>query len=873
MKRIQVRIEGKLIELFKDESIVINSSVQNIKDISKVFTDYSQSFTVPASNNNNQIFKHFYNADIDGGFDARTKKDATIEISHLPFKEGKIQLESVQIEDNKPKHYKINFTGNLVSLTEKFGDDTLSDLDFNSFDHLYNYNNVKSGLTFGHYGSKLIYPLISTTRQFYYTPGPFLPDHTSTEKLVNITHHSGHASDEKHGVKWNNLKPAILVKELILTIENKYDINFDSVFFQSPVFDNLFLWLAKEKGSLIKQTRIQKIDLDQHLLGDAGFDLNNDWYQHTLISGTNTVPKPYDERLRGKMTITPAAGFEEVKYSTFQRQVVGGPLIPILTNVTDWSDSVFETRFFENRKVPVRQEIFIQSSEPMTFTAQYNIVKEFFEPSGFGNHGEWRRVFDSHLFKQSQGTSGEISISEIMPQMKVKDFLSGIVKMYNLTIVPNSATDFTIEPLNDWYARGKIIDISNYVYTSSSTVAKGKILKNINFKFKENETFLIDAFKNIHGRPYGDLESIIKDDQGKQLDGDKLEIKVPFSNMLFERLQNTNIQYGLSTTSSIEETVPKNLLFYGIKKNISSNPICLIDENGNENKLNANLWMPFHVNNTDTKEFSTVFNAETEPYTNTQIDNSLFRLYYQDYITDIFSEKRRVYSYTGKLPDYLLSNLKLNDRLVIKGTRYLINTIQTNLTTNNITLSLLNDIYTRETQIKPPPIVTKAFSLKIDNRADDACNGTPVQVYFEYSDFVSNNQNFRDAKVLYSDSSNSTLALWGWYSDGDISRHWNGTKFVENVYTCGTVITTLPKIKLSYGDTPQEACLNFANGKSYDFYVDPQDAGKGVKDISKLYADYKGDICSLTHYYSDGNWSRLWYKDECKFILTTKATC
>ena len=49
------------IELFNDEEITVSSSIQNIQDISKIFTDYSQSFTVPSSVVNNVIFEHFYN--------------------------------------------------------------------------------------------------------------------------------------------------------------------------------------------------------------------------------------------------------------------------------------------------------------------------------------------------------------------------------------------------------------------------------------------------------------------------------------------------------------------------------------------------------------------------------------------------------------------------------------------------------------------------------------------------------------------------------------------------------------------------------------------------------------------------------------------
>lgn len=61
MLQLQLYIEGKQVELYKDESISLTQSIQDIKDISKVFTDYTKTFNVPASKENNKIFKHFYN--------------------------------------------------------------------------------------------------------------------------------------------------------------------------------------------------------------------------------------------------------------------------------------------------------------------------------------------------------------------------------------------------------------------------------------------------------------------------------------------------------------------------------------------------------------------------------------------------------------------------------------------------------------------------------------------------------------------------------------------------------------------------------------------------------------------------------------------
>ena len=64
MQIIELYIEDQKVDLFKDESVSITDSIQNVRDISKIFTAFSQQFNLPASKTNNKIFKHYYNFDI-----------------------------------------------------------------------------------------------------------------------------------------------------------------------------------------------------------------------------------------------------------------------------------------------------------------------------------------------------------------------------------------------------------------------------------------------------------------------------------------------------------------------------------------------------------------------------------------------------------------------------------------------------------------------------------------------------------------------------------------------------------------------------------------------------------------------------------------
>ena len=175
----------ELADTFKDETISLTQSIKNIKDIAKVQTDFTKSFTLPASKVNNKIFKHYYRSDLSEGFDARFLMPAKIKLNGNDFKEGKIRLLGVKMKDNKPSSYKVNFTGSTVSLKTTFGDDELSDLPYlDIFNHTYGYDSVRqrmqsginpiSGNTTPLSFPQLIYPFISASKnRYYYNSGSF----------------------------------------------------------------------------------------------------------------------------------------------------------------------------------------------------------------------------------------------------------------------------------------------------------------------------------------------------------------------------------------------------------------------------------------------------------------------------------------------------------------------------------------------------------------------------------------------------------------------------------------------------------------------------------------------------------------------------
>ena len=164
------------VDMFSDENVTLTQVIQDVRDIDKVFTDYSQTFSLPASKINNKLFQHWYNPDIDG-FDSNIQSEAIIELNYQPFKSGKIQLQEVKMKHNKPSVYKVTFYGKTVSLNNTFGEDQLDDLVWlNNFAFVNNNDNVRDGLKLGidftvdsvSYTDAIIHPLISREQRYIY---------------------------------------------------------------------------------------------------------------------------------------------------------------------------------------------------------------------------------------------------------------------------------------------------------------------------------------------------------------------------------------------------------------------------------------------------------------------------------------------------------------------------------------------------------------------------------------------------------------------------------------------------------------------------------------------------------------------------------
>tara|TARA_R110002074_G_scaffold157357_1_gene314261 strand:+ start:3252 stop:6110 length:2859 start_codon:yes stop_codon:yes gene_type:complete len=109
-------------------ALVIKDTIKKAKDVGKVFTAHTNPFDMPASKNNNLIFKRFSSNKVYEGFDPRRKYSAKIKLNGVDYKKGYIKLNKVKMENNSPVAYSTQFFGELASVKDILSTNKLKDL-------------------------------------------------------------------------------------------------------------------------------------------------------------------------------------------------------------------------------------------------------------------------------------------------------------------------------------------------------------------------------------------------------------------------------------------------------------------------------------------------------------------------------------------------------------------------------------------------------------------------------------------------------------------------------------------------------------------------------------------------------------------------
>jgi len=209
-------------------------------------------------------------------------------------------------------------------------------------------------------------------------------------------------------------------------------------------------------------------------------------------------------------------------------------------------------------------------------------------------------------------------------------------------------------------------------------------IKKVNFEYEKSESFLNRAYYDNASKEYGNLNYQFNND------GSDYTIKLPFENLTFNKFTGTNLQVGFSLNKEFKPYIPKPIILYQYENaacsfyfnnNVSTNHITNYNVFGQDVKYQTNI----HTLN---------WGIEYSSYNLQTINNTLFKDYYFDYLNNLYSLKSRMVKVSMRLPYSELLALRLNDRIVIRDKRYIINSFTTDLDTYESKFELIQDFRT-----------------------------------------------------------------------------------------------------------------------------------------------------------------------------------
>lgn len=702
-------------DLDPEVNITLKDSIKDSKDVAKVMTAYTRQFKLPASKVNNRIFKYFHNHSVLSGFDARRKHEAIIKLNGFDFKKGYIKLNKVNLKDNSPLSYEVEFFGELASLKDILGSSELKDLNsLNKFNHQYNTDNVKDGFEAGldvytapdgttfvlrDADGDIKYPFISHTRGFEI-------DNQGIHEILSLEQRQGgHIVTSDERMSYSDLKPALKILRIFDAIEEDFPkIQFNKEWLESSTLKDIFMWLHREKGYISYK--------NGETLGDTNtFDRNiyevGGDKEYAYLSGDEEM-RPLETYFSGGVRQIYNGRFivDSVGGETFDMKVMlyaNGRLQDTIEELGIEGGQQGQINFSLTSQSPKRWEVktyVIAEGQIQNITPVVYLEREVIT-------GQVEQTYSSTygLVSGSLALVPDILVPLSMPKKKIIDFLSDLFKMFNLVAYEERQLDGTykiyIESLDSYYQKGTAYDITKYIDISDSSVERISPYSSIEFKYPEPKTFLAINQAEITGDDFGSLEFRVGDlDDGAGssdsllFDGGEYKVEPKFEKMMYERMrtvgskQLTRIGWGWFVNDN-KENIPEPTLGEPLLLYIQNEPLYAPSQyiRWTDGTVSSVYNRPSNVEYIINQTLN--FNAEIDEYTFVENENSLFNNFHKKYIAGIYSPYARRVNVDCYLPSLIFSKIKLNDSIIIDRTVFLIDNITTNLRTGKTSLDLL----------------------------------------------------------------------------------------------------------------------------------------------------------------------------------------
>ena len=512
-------VEGYEVDTLGEMDVEFNYSISDISDIERRNTSFSKTILLPSTTRNQKLFGNIFDVSVENAY---THNDPNILSNFNPAKQAlaHIYLDNVRIFDgvlrlikinnkNGDIVYEVNVFGKLKDILHVLADKTLSDLNFDNYNHTWTPSEVTNSWSRTQWvdgGNNYVYPMV---------------DYGDTINAINYP--------------ITGFKPAVFLREILKRIFAESGYVIDSPFFETNYFKSLLLITAeksitKQVTTLLRQT--------------ASFV--------TSVAQVNNISYPiiFTNVINDGFTITAGHNFLWARVQTITtsiKYIANFRFVALAPTAVTWRLSIRKN----GGEILFQQVVITFTAQNQQYFWDVDLTQAFdlIQNDDFEVHLIGQKEPSSpHINTIVQCLSSTLTIGNLVPiavdvvendtmrinyvmpkSMKQKDFLKSIITMHNLYIESDPLLDnvLQITPYTQFYDLNKqnAVDWSDkldYSQTISITPLSELTAKQYRIGFDTDNDYWSEFYRAKYNEGYG--ESITNLDNDFELDTKTIKV-------------------------------------------------------------------------------------------------------------------------------------------------------------------------------------------------------------------------------------------------------------------------------------------------------------------------------------------------------------
>ena len=686
MIRTRIYLENNAVDLYDDVAAEFTYAIDDVKEFASRNTSFSKTITIPGSSTNNKLFGHVFeftssnpydNAlpNVGTNFNPAVVANCVILVDNIQIFKGVLRLLQINV-DRGTLEYECAVFGELGGFSNAIANLKLENLDFSGYDHAWTVENISASWQ-------------SINASGYYYP------------LIDY----GKVSTNKHDWQYKALRPAYYVREMIDKIITGSGYTYESSFLDT----NLIKRLIIPQNTKVMQQR-------SALILGASINVASYTSSSNIAFTTNTAGDfVYSSTNKDFTYNNPASVTSDITIS------FGGTVTAINPSLNS-----VQVQLYRNA-VLIGLNTFVIDSTPQNFSGVITASNVTFNQ----NDTLYLRIVINGEFSMSGGVLsvqsqnpeqlipvnyGEtIRMNEHIPKgIFQKDFITSIVKMFNLYITEDASREkhLIISPGTFFYERGEDtlfaindfgdlleVELGTYLiiepgqsafldWTAKIDRAKPMVIRPMSelnarffeYKYRPDNDYYNEQYQKKYDLGYGDR--IV--DTGFSFGGNKDTAQLIFSATPLvgyageDKVYPTIFKLSNVGPSQVEDATDHNIRIMQAKKKTTTSWQIL--DGATVKATYTEYGYAGNLDDPKTPENDINFGAPMELYFSLPSgdeypDTNLFSGFWFDYVAEITDKDTKLLTAFVKLNELDIANLNFSRLIFIDGALWRLNKI------------------------------------------------------------------------------------------------------------------------------------------------------------------------------------------------------